>query len=226
MRQNKQGSILLYVLFLCSFLALFFVSFQWTLESMLEWAQDSEGVVQEASNIKDTLVLLNNKPYTRVVITANSNLSLVSSTKSGSVLTEELGGSEPKEYWVTSTGWATSFSLNILSRGPVSYHLAAFNSGSENTAIVVWSGVVTGNGTMSLSGTANTHILVIDPLGWYVRYSLDTGSGIVIPAVSSYTLERNINGYKQSEWIYEVVNFQPKSRSGFDYQKMGMYLDF
>lgn len=88
----------------------------------------------------------------------------------------------------------------------------------------VSSGIVTTNSTISLSSSLNTHILVIDPLGGYVQCVLDKQTTAMIPPSSFYRLERTINGYKKDEGIYEVVNFIPKSRTNFDYGKMGMYL--
>lgn len=123
-----------------------------------------------------------------------------------------------------SSGGASSIALGIIEGGPASYRLAAFNSGSEASSIAVSSGTVTGNSTIPLSSSLNTHILTIDPMGGYVRYNLNTSTTNTIPSSSSYQLERDINGYKKNEGVYDIVNFIPKSRSGFNYQSMGMYL--
>lgn len=104
MQQNKKGSILLYVLFLSSFLVLFFVSFQGELEKMLDGAKNSEQSIRDVSGIRDTLALLRNTPSASKSIGSSSNLSLVSLLQSGTILTESLGGTEPREYWITSTG--------------------------------------------------------------------------------------------------------------------------
>lgn len=226
MRQNKKGSILLYVLFLSSFLVLFFISFQGELEKILEWAKDSEASTEDISSIQDTLILLKNAPSTIQSISTNPNLSLISLFQSGTIFTESLSGNDSREYWITSTGWANSITLNSISWGPIFYHLAAFNSGSEAGATIISSGIVSISSNIPLSSSHDTHILVIDSLGGQVQYSLDTKTTTTIPSSSSYRLERNINGYKKDEWMYDVINFTPKSRStfGFDYQKMGMYL--
>jgi hypothetical protein len=86
------------------------------------------------------------------------------------------------------------------------------------------SGIITINSTIPLSSSLDTHILTIDPLGGQVQYTLDAHSSTLIPSSSSYRLERDIQGYKKDEWIYDIINFTPKSRTGIDYQKMGMYL--
>ncbi|HBB27019.1 TPA: hypothetical protein DCZ36_00795 [Candidatus Gracilibacteria bacterium] len=221
---SKKGSILLYVLFLSSFLVLFSVSFQGELEKMLEGAKNSEKSMEDISRVQDALILLKNAPTARVVIDTNKNLSLVSLYQSGTVFTESLGGDSPQEYWLTSTGGANSITLNIALGGPVMYHIAAFNSGSEATSVLISSGVIATNGIIPLSSSQSTHILVIDPLGGYVQYALDKKTTTTIPASSSYRLESSTNGYKKDEGIYDIINFVPKSRSDFDYGKMGMYL--
>lgn len=105
------------------------------------------------------------------------------------------------------------------------YHLAAFDSGAEaTTSVFISSGVIATNGIIPLSSSQDTHILVIDPLGGYVQYALDTSTTTTIPASSSYRLDRGANRYEKDEGVYDIINFVPKSRSDFDYQKMGMYL--
>ncbi|MDD5377491.1 MAG: hypothetical protein PHH16_05275 [Candidatus Gracilibacteria bacterium] len=225
MQQNKKGSILLYVLLLSSFLILFFVSFQGELEKMLEGADASEQNIRDISSIQDTLALLKGAPSATKPVDSNDALSLVSVNQSGTVFTGSLGGSGSQEYWITSTGGATSIVLDIALGGPVSYHLAAFNSGSEAiTSILISSGVIGTNSVINLSPSLDTHILVIDPLGTYVQYALDTKTTTTIPSSSSYRLERDTNGYTEEGGVYDIVNFKQRSRTGFDYGKMGMYL--
>ncbi|NDK19358.1 hypothetical protein GW819_00795 [Candidatus Gracilibacteria bacterium] len=224
MRQNKKGSILLYVLFLSSFLVLFFVSFQGELEKMLGRARDSEQSIRDQSDKQDTLTLLRNAPTSIKTIDSNSNLTFVSLHQNGTVFSGALGGSGSEEYWITSTGGTNSISLNITQGGPVSYHLAVFNSGFEASSVLISSGIVMTTNTMNLSPSLNTHILVIESLGVNVQYTLDVNAATIIPTMSSYRLERDINGYKKDEGIYDIINFQLKSRAGFDYKKMGMYL--
>ena len=104
MQQNKKGSILLYTLFLSSFLILFFVSFQGELENMLEGAKNSEKHAEELSHTQDALILLKNTPSVLRSIETNEHLSFISLFQSGSIFTQSLGGSDPGEYWITSTG--------------------------------------------------------------------------------------------------------------------------
>ncbi|MDD5197558.1 MAG: hypothetical protein PHN60_01720 [Candidatus Gracilibacteria bacterium] len=191
---------------------------------MLEGAKNSERSVQDISGIQDALILLKNTPTANTSIRSNANLSLISLSQIGAVFSESLGGGDPQEYQITSTGGATSITLNITQGGPISYRFAAFNSGSESSSILISSGVITTNGIIPLSSSLSTHILVVDPLGGDVRYTLDTKTTTTTPSSSSYRLERTVNGYKKDEGMYDVVHFIPKSRTNFDYGKMGMYL--
>lgn len=220
---NNKGSILLYVLFLSSFLALFFVSFQWQLENMLEWAKDSEQGTQEISDTQDALTRLKNTPSSSATIGNNENLSLISTNQSGTIITESLNGEDSREYLITSTLWATFMTLSVVSWGPVIYHTAAFDSWSESSATLVSSETVSDVQNIILSGSLDKHILAIESLGWDTKYTLDTSTTTIIPSSSLYTWERDINGYKMDMWTHKVVNFQPKSLL-INYQKMGMYL--
>lgn len=91
MHYNKKGSILLYVLFLSSFLVLFFVSFQGELEKMLDGAKNSEQSIRDVSGIRDTLALLRNTPSANSSIDSSESISLVSLNQSGTIFTESLG---------------------------------------------------------------------------------------------------------------------------------------
>lgn len=104
MRQSNRGSILLYVLFLSSFLILFFASFQSEVEKTLERAQDSESDAVQMSSIQDALVSLKNAPSAIRTVSADDRISLVSLDQTGNVFLGSLGGYDPKEYWITSTG--------------------------------------------------------------------------------------------------------------------------
>lgn len=224
MQQNKKGSILLYVLFLSSFLVLFFVSFQWELENMMGWTKNSEENIRDISSIQDTLILLKNTPTSIKTIESNKNLSFLSLSQNNTLITESLGWDKSQEYWITSTGWSTSIALTITLWWPVSYQLAAFNSGSESNSSLIFSGVVSTSTSILLSPSFNTHILVIESLGGQVWYTLNAEMSTIIPASTSYKLERDIQGYKVHEWVYDITHFIPRSRINFDYQKMGMYL--
>ncbi|MDD2891617.1 MAG: hypothetical protein PHQ95_01510 [Candidatus Gracilibacteria bacterium] len=224
MQQNKKGSILLYVLFLSSFLILFFISFQGELENMMGGTKNSEENIRDISSIQDALILLKNTPTSVKTIESNKNLSFISLSQNNTLINESLNGDKSQEYWITSTGGSTSIALTMTSGGPISYHLAAFNSGSESSSTLISSGVVSTSTSIPLSPSLNTHILTIESLGGQVGYILDPSTSTIIPASTSYKLERDIQGYKVYEGIYDITHFIPKSRINFDYQKMGMYL--
>lgn len=222
---SKRGSILLYVLFLSSFLILFFVSFQGELERMFEWAKSSEASVEEISSIQDTLVLLKNAPSGTKTVDSNEHLSFQSLVQNGNVFSGTfLGNNDSEEYWLTSTGGAISLSLALHSGGPILYHIATFNSGSEVSATLLSSGVVTTSATIPLSPLLDTHILVLESLGGNTEYTLDGKTTTLSPSMTSYRLGRDIKGYTKDEWLYDVQHFAKKSRTHFEYGKMGMYL--
>ena len=90
MQANKKGYILLYVLFLSSFLILFFVSFRGEIEKTLSGVRDSQESVRDISEIQDTLIQLKNKPTTSVSTASNDDLVFDSLIQSGTVFSESL----------------------------------------------------------------------------------------------------------------------------------------
>lgn len=222
MHSNKKGSILLYVLFLTSFLVLFFLSFQWEIEKTLRKTGRSEDFVREGSAIADALASFRNNPVSSKDI--SSNLSLISLDYNGKSFSWSLGLNKTDEYWITATGGASLFTLTVSSGWPVFYRLAAFNSGSEASATIFSSWLTTTTNTIALSGSVNRHILAIESLAWYTQYTLSMGSATVIPSSDFYSIERDISGYKHQEGNFEIVNFLPKSYTKIDYSVLGMYL--
>jgi hypothetical protein len=193
---------------------------------MLEWTTNNEQNTKEISSIQDALVGLKNISSDNQVIRNNENLSFISTNQTGTILTSSIHWTYSQEYWITSTGWATYVSLSITSWEPILYHMAAFNSGSESSSSMISSWIIWLTQNINLSSLYNQHILVIEALGWDTQYAIDKQATTTIPSVNTYTLERDINGYKTNNGIYTLVNFVPRSRSlsWFNYQKMGMYL--
>ena len=222
----KKGSILIYTLLLTSFLALFFVSFQWELEKLLETTKWREQSAKDISRLKDALVILKDSPTESTTLTSDEYFSLVSLDQNRTAFTRSVNDSHSDEYWITASGWSNSVTLSILEWWPVFYRLAAFQSGSEAMASIFASGITTTttNNSISLSGVADQHVLIIEWLGWYTQYTLDIGTTTTLPSSSSYIWERRINGYKKNEWTYDMTHFVPMTRTGILYQNLGMYL--
>ena len=224
MPQNKKGSILIYTLFLTSFLVLFFISFQWEIEQKLEWAKGLEQSTRDISSRDDILVSLKTLPKSSTNTNTDESISLVSLSQSGNIWHENIDSNHSKEYWITQKDSTLTLSLDITEWGPVRYYLANFSSGSESSALLVSSWVVTSHASITPVGTWDQSILVIEGLGGHTRYILDTDTATTLASVSSYEQIRTINGYSKKEWIYEVVHFTPKSRAGFPYESLWMYL--
>ena len=219
--KNHRGSILLYVIFLSAFLILFFAQFQGEVEKTLNRADSFENTTKESSVMDDSLSALRGHPTAYRGV--GNSLDLVSMDYDGSSFSGSLGNTGTAEYWITnSTGTLT---LTVSSSGaPVLYRLAAFNSGSESSAVIYASGVINTSASIPLSNTADHHLLYLESLGGYTSYSVAVGTDSAMPATSLYRLERDTNGYTESEGEFEVVNFLPKSYPGIDYAGLGMYL--
>jgi hypothetical protein len=154
-------------------------------------------------------------PSSSFHIEGNANISLVSLDYDGTAFSGNLGQSDTREFWITSTGSATALDLTV--KAPIFYRIAAFQSGSESLASIVASGMVTSTDTIALSGSADGHILTLQSLAGYTTYSLADSGATIIPSSSLYRLERSIGSYDNLEGIYEVVNFTPKSYPGIPY---------
>ncbi|MDD2916746.1 MAG: hypothetical protein PHH70_02785 [Candidatus Gracilibacteria bacterium] len=224
MPQNKQGSILIYTLFLSSFLILFFVSFQGEIEKSLINTQGHEQTVQDISHTRDALVLLGTQPEAIKDIDSANNTVLASLTQNENILTGFLESRGSQEYWITDTGGVTTLPLDIIDGGPVLYRLATFDSGAESSATLVSSGVVTHSFSLPLSGGGNQYILLIEGLGGQTRYTIDMGVSTAIPQSSLYRKTYTVSGYSRSAGTYEIIHFAPKTRAGFPYEQLGMYL--
>lgn len=103
------------------------------------------------------------------------------------------------------------------------YRLAAFNSGSESSATIIGSGLVSSMSSISL-GLTDRHILTIESLGGKTKYALTKNGASIMASSNFYSLLNSINGSTKSEEVVEVMNFLPKSYPGIDYMKLGMYL--
>lgn len=219
---NQKGSILLYVIFLVSFLVLFFASFQGEVQKVLDGANSFEKGILEQSKLDDILASLRGKQVASVDIT--DTLKLVASDYSGTGFSLSLASDIPAEYRISATGSTTSLVVSVVAGAPIFHRLAVFNVGSEPSAIIYSSGIVSTSLSLTLSPTYNRHILYLEALGGYSKYSLTTGDATVLPSVSRYHLDRDINGYTKSEGNYEIINFTGGVSTGIDYGKLGMYL--
>jgi hypothetical protein len=221
---KKRASILIYVLFLTSFLWLFFVSFQAEVEKLLKTTQWEEKSIQDISRREDALNQVMQEPKENIILESLWGYSLVSLTQNENTFTKTIHTIESDEYWITASGGSSEIALNIEAWWPLSYKLAAFQSGAEDRASLVASGIITNDSTLSLSGAADQHILVIEGLGWQTKYRLNGNNTTLLPDTTTYRTERDINGYKKYEGIYDIAHFTPKSRTGIVYQNLGMYL--
>lgn len=221
MIQKKKGSILLYVLFLTSFLILFFAGFQKEIEKTLQKTIATENSVRDQSTIEDALVWLKGHP---AVSAENlpSDISLTSVDYSLTSLLGSLGYNETREYWITAAGWGP-LGLTISEWWPIFYRLAAFNSGAESSATIIGSGLVSSTSSILL-GLTDRHILTIESLAGQTKYAITKNGASIMASSNFYSLLNSINGSTKSEEIVEVVNFVPKSYPGINYMKLGMYL--
>lgn len=218
---QKRGSILLYVLFLTSFLILFFAGFQKEIEKTLQKTIATGNSVRDQSTIEDALVWLEGHPAVSVE-NLPSDINLTSIDYSLTSLSGSLGFNEIREYWVTAAGWGP-LNLTVSEWWPVFYRLASFSSWSEPNATIISSGLVSGASSISF-GLTDRHILTIESLAGQTKYALTTNGASIMASSNFYSLLNKINGSTKSEEIFEVVNFLPKSYPSIDYTKLGMYL--
>ncbi|MDP2103707.1 MAG: hypothetical protein Q8K26_02185, partial [Candidatus Gracilibacteria bacterium] len=171
--QKRRASILLYVLFLTSFLILFFAGFQKEIEKTLEKTVTTENSVRDQSTLKDIFARLKNNPVSTPE-GLPSDVSLGAFDFNDTSFSGSLGLNEVREYWVTAAGGGP-LTLTISEGGPVFYRLAAFNSGAESSAAIFSSGLVTNTSTITLSGLTDRHILTIESLANQAKYTLTKG---------------------------------------------------
>lgn len=101
--QKRRASILLYVLFLTSFLILFFAGFQKEIEKTLEKTVTTENSVRDQSTLKDIFARLKNNPVSTPE-GLPSDVSLGAFDFNDTSFSGSLGLNEVREYWVTAAG--------------------------------------------------------------------------------------------------------------------------
>jgi len=218
---QKRGSILLYVLFLTSFLILFFAGFQKEIEKTLKKTIATENSVRDQSTLEDILIWLKWHPVASVG-NLPPGMTLTATDYNSTGFSWSLGLNEVREYWITAAGGGP-LTLTISEWWPVFYRLAAFNSGGESSATIFSSWLVSNIISIPLSLT-DRHILTIESLAGQSGYTLATNGAGIMASLNFYSLLKEINGSSRPEEIFEVVNFLPKLYPSIDYTKLGMYL--
>lgn len=100
---SRKGSILLYVLFLTSFLIVFFTGFQREIVKTLQKTIVTESSVRDQSTLEDIFTLLKGHPNSAPE-GLPSNVSLTAFDFSDAGFSGSLGYDETREYWVTAAG--------------------------------------------------------------------------------------------------------------------------
>ncbi len=179
-------SILIWVVFLGLFIAIFFITFQLRLGRLIELSNETSQKEESRTTFSDALESLKSNPRLSVVISDNE--SLESLEYRGNKYSAFLRQNEKKEYFINS-GSTNPLPFSLSEWWPIHYEV-------DEGGTITDSGSIFLSGSIKISSVSNLQKITIENLGGYAKIGISVWDTDLRPKTVLY---RHIKS--RAEWI-------------------------